>query len=69
MHDGYPKSWWRKLLGYKSIMVVDEIEFRPNDDWTHIRPTGLITRYHFEWQWRPFRKGESWISGPWTKFT
>lgn len=67
MHDGYPKSWWRKLLGYKSIMVVDEIHFR---DSNRIGAAdGLITRYHFEWQWRPFRKGESWISGPWTKFT
>jgi hypothetical protein len=59
-----PKSWWRTLLGYRAILVVDEIKF--NDD-PYALVSGRITKHHYEWMWRPFRKGREWASGPWTK--
>lgn len=62
--DDRPKSWWRELLGYRSILVIDSIEVSPRNR----ENLGLIKDYHYEWQWRPFGNKKMWVSGPWTKF-
>lgn len=43
-----PKSWWRKLLGYKAIMVIDEMEFI--DVSILNGPRGRVLKHHYEWR-------------------
>jgi len=43
-----PKSWWRKLLGFRSYFIIDKVGF------TDGYGTKLdIIETHYEWLWRP----------------
>lgn len=48
--DTRPKNkWWRKLLGFKIIWVIDKVRTETGNSW-------VIEESHYEWQWSPFRK-------------
>ena len=48
-----PKSWWRWLLGFTAVRVIDDLVQQG-----YTKQGGLhymIKASHWEWRWKPFR--------------
>ena len=46
---GKPMSWWRAILGYEAVQVIDEID--------PLSPFGgCVLRSHWEWKHVPRRR-------------